>query len=426
MSETTRLSRLWYLFLLGLATWSVTYARFILGPLQEAVRVDLGLSDNQIAWLQGPAVAVPMAIAAIPIGILVDRYSRTRLLYIFTVVNLVSAVWTASADNLIELFAARCLSGLSMAAVLVASYSMVGDLYAPAQRGRATSVVGMGEVTSPPAVFALGGLLLVAAGPDVGSWRSALGGMCVPLLPAVFLLLLLREPRRIGVIERRLAWAEIWSDLWRYRRVVLPLLLARIMVWVAVGAVLVWTAPSFARRLHLSPDRIGAIMAAVLLVSSLLGPILGGLLADICQRKGGPRQTMIALTGLTFLSVFMSFFAVAPNVLLACILLGSLLTLDFTVLTAAMALGTVVMPGELRGLFVAVSLTAATLFSDGVAPLVVSSLSGELGGATAIGEALALVCGITGVLGAIVFGLSRNSFANPEVERVLEHSKLDI
>ena len=49
----------------------------------------------------------------------------------------------------------------------------------------------------------------------------------------------------------------------------------------------------------------------------------------------------------------------------------------------------------------------------GVAPVAVSLLSGMLGGTTMIGHALAWVCALTSLLGALIFALGRRGFAAP-------------
>jgi MFS family permease len=248
------------------------------------------------------------------------------------------------------------------------------------------------------------------AGAGLSSWRWALLWMCAPLLAVVFLMLMLREPPRTGVRAKNTSVREVWPELWRYRAVIVPLLLARVMVWIADGAVLVWAAPNFARNFALSPDRIGAIMGTALLASGILGPVLGGPLADVCQRSGGPRRTMTAMCVVALLSVPAALFAIMPGATLASFMLVLFLTFGFTIGTAALALATIVIPGELRGLYVAVTVTVGATFSIGVAPLVVSGLSGALGGPEMIGQSLAIVCAATSVLGAVAFGFGRRYF----------------
>src|SRR6267154_1989062 len=87
--------RLVQLLLLTMAATAAIYARTALGPLQEAIRAAFTLSDNQIALLQGPALALPLVIAAIPLGLVIDRYSRVRVVFVLTVLNLVGSLATA-------------------------------------------------------------------------------------------------------------------------------------------------------------------------------------------------------------------------------------------------------------------------------------------------------------------------------------------
>ena len=152
-----------YLLLLALAVWAGGYARVAVGPLQEAMRTALSLSDNQIALLQGPAIAISVMLGSIPVGLLIDRYSRVHLLLGFVAMDLAGSVMSALAASFPVLFVARSMVGLASIASVITVYSIIADLYAPAQRGRATMVVSSGELASPIA-FALGGGLLVAYG----------------------------------------------------------------------------------------------------------------------------------------------------------------------------------------------------------------------------------------------------------------------
>lgn len=414
MRQFIKTSHALQLVLLSTAIWGVGYARMGLGPLQEALRVDLALSDNHVAWLQGPTIAGPMALGAIPLGLLVDRYSRARLFLVFVVVASVATAMTAFASSLTMLFISRGLIGFSIAGVTVAAYSMVADLYAPAQRGRATMVVAVGEVSGAPLAFAVGGMLLAMSGSaavfGLEGWRWALLLMSVVLLPVLLLTFLVREPPRTGIVVKNPPVREVWPELWRYRAVLGPLLLARIMMWIADGAVLIWAAPSFSRRFDLPPDRIGAIMGSALLAGGLFGPIFGGPIADWCQRTGGPRRTITALMILALLSAPAALFILAPSATLAGVLLGVFLTLGYTLGTAALTVGTIVIPGEVRGLYLALTVTIGALFFIGAAPLVVSALSGALGGPAMIGQALAISCATTSLLGAIVLAVSRRNF----------------
>jgi MFS family permease len=400
------------LFLLTLGLWVVTYARFALGPLQETLRVDLALGDNFVSWLQGPAFAIPLAASAIPLGLIADRYSRVRLLFVFALLAVIASVLTALAPNLAVLVISRALIGLCVAAAIVGAYSLVADLFPPEQRGRATMIVALGEIGGAPAAFAFGGLLLSQLGGGMESWRTVLLWMSALLLLPVFLLLMLREPARTGVVVKDPPLREVWPELWRYREVLVPLLLARIMVWIADGAVLVWAAPTFARRFSLPPQEVAGIVATALLVAGILGPVLGGPIADMCQKAGGARRTISVLGILALLSIPAAVFGLMPSPIIAGISLTVFLALGYTIGTAALTVGTIVIPGELRGLYLAVTATVGSIFSFAVAPMLVSLLSTGMGGPMRIGDSLSIVCAGSSLLGAVVFVLARRHFSS--------------
>src|SRR5207253_3223157 len=128
--------------------------------------------------------------------------------------------------------------------------------------GRASMLIAIGEIIGAPVSFALGGALLVRvsltpalriAGWTLEDWRWALLWMGILLVPITLSMLLLRDPPRTETVVQRPSLRAVWPELWSYRAVALPVLLARGMVWLADGAVFVWGAPSFSRRFHLPP-----------------------------------------------------------------------------------------------------------------------------------------------------------------------------
>jgi MFS family permease len=410
--QATRINhaRVFQLSLLGVVVWAGVYARVALGPVQEAMRGALSLSDNQIALLQGSASAVTIILGSIPLGLLIDRYPRVRLLLVFILADLAGSVATALATSFLVLFAARALVGLAAIGALICAFSLIADLYTPGQRGRATIVVASSELGSP-AAFAVGGAALVLYGTDFNAWRWALLWMTGPPLILIALATLaLREPARTGLLVKDPPVRVAFAELWRFRALVVPLLAARAMVGVADGATIIWAAPLLARRYHLSPGRVGAVMATVLLVAGLSSAIGGGVLADICQRTGGPRRTVRAMGVLAVLSLPASLFGIASSVVWCSVLLAGFVTLGFTVNVAGAALSTIVVPNELRGTFMSVSMVAGAIFGVALAPLLVSSLSGALGGPLMIGTALAAVCVAFSVAGVVIFSWGSRAF----------------
>jgi MFS family permease len=395
------------LLLLAVAVAAAGYARTVISPLQEAMRLALSLTDNQIAILQGPAMALPLVIASMPLGLLIDRSIRVRLIFIFAALNLFGSLFTVFAPSFNLLLVARCCVGLAGFTTFPIVMSLLADLYAPPQRGRVTMAISIGQVVGNSAAFALGGALLAQFGSGLDAWRSTMLWLTAPLVLVTLLMLAMREPPRTGVLVAKLSTRETVLELWRYRKAIGPILIGLVMAEIAIGAMLIWTAPTFSRSFNLAADHIGAIMAVVLLTSGLLGPVLGGLLADFCQRTSGPARTSAFLSGLALLSVPVALFPLMPDSTMASVLLIASMTINLAVAVMSMTLLTIVVPNELRGLCMALVVAVNILFAVGVAPVIVSLLSQAIGGPALLGKSLALVGAVAGLLGAAAFALGK-------------------
>jgi predicted MFS family arabinose efflux permease len=397
------------LLLLSVAMAAGGYVRTAISPLQETMRVALSMSDNQMALLQGPLIGIPVVLASVPLGLLIDRYSRARLLFTLILLSFLGSLLTALAPSFMLLFVARGISGLVGLSTIPVSYSLLADLYPPSLRGRATTVICVGQLAGISSAFALGGALLTMKGHATEGWRWAMLWMSAPLGASVLLMFVLREPSRTGTAMCRPTARRVWEVVKHHRAVVVPLAVGAILVETAVGSILIWAAPMLARSFSLSPDRIGTVMALTALIGGTMGPIVGGALADLCQRTGGPRRTVIVLSALALLSAPTDLYALVSTRLSVSAMLVAGMILMQMIFVIAITLFTIVIPDEVRGLCTSMFVAINLLFVFAVAPVMVSVLSGALGGPMMIGQALTIICLSSSLLAASIFTIgSRN------------------
>jgi len=397
--------------LLALGGMAGLFSRTALGPLQETLAVDLGLGDAEVALLQGPALAIPLVLLAIPLGLLIDRTARARLLLIALVLNVAGTAAAAFAPGFWSLFAARAIVGFAAPATGIIAYAMIPDLFPPEKRGRATTLVVLGQLLGSSGAFFVGGQLLVRLDAGDGAvWRLALLTMAAILAIPAFAALLVREPARIDTGQARSPVANAWSDLWQVRRRFVPLVIGMALVGLADGAALVWTAPTLARTFALPPDQVGALIGIVLLASGILGPLLGGWLADRCQSRGGPAQTVGVLAILATISLPCGLFSLMPTPATLGAALLIFLTLGPAISVMVTALTVIVMPVRVRGLCVTIKYATGTLVGIGAAPVIVGVLADALPPAAGLPAALALTCVATTLAGAIVLLRGRRHF----------------
>lgn len=440
------------ILLLAFINMMGAFSRSMMGPVQEAMQRDLVFTDQQVALLQGFALAVPLAVMSVPAGILIDRLSRVRLLLAGIIGMVVSTAITAFSTTFAALLVGRCLLGVAYPIIGIGVYAISSDLAPETTRGRSATWLGVGEQCGAPLAFVLGGFLLVHTqglrGPFVSPhpWGLSLLVMGAVLIPVAFSLKLLRDPRGQGVAHEPTAFEQdwtvevahaasiagggtateaerdagamaaeqsqgtIWARLWALRATAIPLQFIRATLFIADGAVFVWGAPLFLRKFHLRADEVGLIIGAILMGGGIVAAKVGGTLVDVFYRRGGARNVIVAMTGVACLCVPFSLYALPGNWLVTAVMLTIFLIAGISIATGALSLITIVIPSDMRGLNLGISTVVGSLFFVGLSPLAVSFTSDFLGGPNQIDRALAIVCCAASMLNALVLALSIRNF----------------
>ena len=394
------------LLVLALTICSAAAMRSVFSPVQEVVKLDLGLSDLQMSFVQGLAASIPIAILSIPLGWMVDHANRVRILIGLALIWTLGTVLTAFADSFAALFVTRMLAGLGAICSLPVAISIAADLCAPERRGRSLLLLSLGSTIGGAIAFALGGALfgqLAHTGfAGLAPWRALhlIFGIVSAVL--VGLLLLLKEPdRKEQGEEAGTALAPALRELWSRADFLAPLFVGQIGVVMADTAAGIWAAPVLTRNFGLHPAQFGGWMGLVLLSSGILGSVLGGFTADAGHKsrfRGGILFGALVASGL---SIPAALFPIMPSVAGFAALLALLLVCGaITGLVTATAIA-VLIPNDIRGVCLGAFIVVGAIVGFGLAPTLVSLGSTALGGESHLSQAL----GLTGL------GVSIVSFA---------------
>lgn len=402
---------------------------FMVGPIKQ----DLGLSDVQISLLQGFAFAAFYAIAAIPIGWLMDRSHRLRLLALGIFLWSLMTAAGGLAQSFTALFAARLGVGVGEATLGPAAHGLIADHFPRARLPLAMSIYGLGVALGAGLGYALGGALVqhVLAGgshaiPGLAwarPWQAVFIIVGLPGLVLVPLLLFAaREPARHVAASPPPATAQanalatglgttlgtgpaLAKLLVSRAGAFLPLIGGACCLTANSFAALNWAPELLHRQWGLAPREAGAILGGLMVVGPLPGGLACGWLAGRLVRRGdaaGPLLVM-GLCGLI----------PAPFILLACTSTNAPLAL--AALMPAMLLGQAYVglapaavqgltPPSLRGQAAATYLLATSLLGASIGPTAVALLSSHvLGGEAALGPALGLAaCGFSAMGGVLM------------------------
>src|SRR5271170_3250941 len=112
--------------------------RQLVSALEEPLRETLKLDEEEFGFLW-TLFTIGYMLCAVPVGILADRFSRTRLFALCIVVWSVATIASGLAEDKWVLYTARVFIGVGEAGCLVIGPSLISDLFATEVRGRALS-----------------------------------------------------------------------------------------------------------------------------------------------------------------------------------------------------------------------------------------------------------------------------------------------
>ena len=148
--------------------------RLIVSLLVEPIRLSLHATDFQMGLLQGIAFGLFYALFGIPIGWLVDRYSRRGIIYVGMTLWSFAAAMCGMAQTYGHLLIARFGVGVGEASLSPAAYSIISDLFPPRRLALALGVFATGA--------ALGGALAYIVGGAVIQYFENIGTIAFPVV----------------------------------------------------------------------------------------------------------------------------------------------------------------------------------------------------------------------------------------------------
>ncbi|WP_440958669.1 MFS transporter [Oceanicaulis sp. LC35] len=287
--------------------------RMIIGLLIEPLKADLGLTDTQVSLLQGFAFAIFYTIVGLPLGRLIDRASRMRIVAAGVAFWSVMTASCGLATQYWQLFLARMGVGVGEATLSPAAYSIISDSFPQRRLGLAMGVYGLGSAVGAGLAFLIGAVvieLISTAGsltlPLFGELRAWQATFVIVGLPGILiagLFLILPEPPRHGAAtatpetQAVIPISEVWRFTLTRAGAIINLCFAVAMVNLAVFAAVSWL-PAFLIRVHEFPlTTAGHFAGGTLILGGLIGLIGGGWLSD--RLSGGSASGRLAFCAVT-------------------------------------------------------------------------------------------------------------------------------
>jgi len=248
-------------------------ARQVFVPLIPLLRGPFNATDEQLGSLQ-TVLLVLLAIGSIPFGFLADRFSRKFIIALGILFWSVATFAGGLATGFLFLLVTRSFVGLGEAAYAPAAQSMISGSFPNERRALAQAVFAAGMLLGGACGQVLGGVI----GPHRG-WQQALFVVAFfGLLPAIALYGIEEPPR-----GPRSAVVPIPKLL------EVPAFLAMIGAGTCITfssvSLLTWGIDFAVSYKDFSVREASVSLAAIFLISAVLGVLTGGTLADRLQRR---------------------------------------------------------------------------------------------------------------------------------------------
>ena len=290
----------WYVTFVLLIGFTFSFVdRQVLNLLVEPIREDLDITDTQISFLQGFAFVLTYVTMSVPIGRMVDRFNRMRIMIGGILLWSTTTIACGLSQSYGQLLAARMGVGAGEAALSPAAWSVLADYFHPDKLARPISVYLMGPY--------LGAGLAMIAGAEVLDWTREVDFVTVPLLgqlapwqftfvavglPGLLiagLFATLREPQRKGRrgdVEHVPPWSEVWAYIVRHKRIYLALHLGVPFIVIMLYGLQSWVPTILVRVYEWDLADAGRRYGVVALVAGSAGVLTGPVVASWFRRLG--------------------------------------------------------------------------------------------------------------------------------------------
>lgn len=391
------------LFLAGILS---VIDRSAINLLVDPLKADLGITDEQIGLLQGLAFGLFYACMGVPMGMAADRFSRRNLIAFGITVWSLATIYSGLARSFGELFTARLLVGFGEAALSPAAISLIADLFRPERRGRPIAVFMTGQGLANGLAISVTGVILTAAATGAFTGLPVIGGLAAwrlafllfgsaGLVVAATLLILTREPARLTVASgpRRAPGADEARYFWRNRAVLAPLYFGFAICFTVAYGASAWAPTMLMRAYGVNPAFLAAWLGPMAMAFSAIGPLIGGTLLDRSMRAGKPMARLSILMIGPLFAIPSVLAVMAGEKHLAALLVASSAAVFSVIGTVMLATLQSVVPPQMRGSAISLTLVLNTLLGAALGPVLVASLTQRvLGDDAQVGWAIVIVC----------------------------------
>jgi MFS family permease len=371
-----------YAFILLFLLYVFDYIdRYVIVSLYPFLKTDFGLSDAQCGLLMSGLVWTQV-IFTLPVGVLLDRWSRKKSIGIMSILWGIGSMAGAITTGFTQLFATRCVVGVGEAGYGAGGTSMLSGIFRPAVRAR---ILGFWQAAIPVGQaigILLGGVIAMKYG-----WRSALGIVAIPGIIVAVLMFWVKDYKNIGLMKsssgdaavttRKMNLLDSLKELFRSKSLIM-LNIGFPLYMFGSAALSTWM-PSYFNRFGGMDPAQASTRSSIIMAMAVIGAPLGGFLTDFWVKKNvSARMLFPAIASVvTAFLIWAAFALQVGTVQFIVLLLVGICSIMF--LPGLMAVTQDVVHPGLRSTSRSVNIFIQSLLGTALGPLIIGAISDAYG-----------------------------------------------
>jgi predicted MFS family arabinose efflux permease len=301
----------WSVFAIVFALMVFDYVdRQVIVSMFPHLKAQWSLSDSQLGGLVS-VISITVALGAIPLSLLADRWSRVKSIFVMAVMWSVATIACALATEYFHLLVLRSAVGLGEAAYGTAGAALLASLFPDRMR---STILG-----AFLAAGIVGSVLGVIAGGVIShhwGWQAGFGAVGVPgVLLAILFVLMVRDDERLEPPKQAsvLPVRALAAEMVRSRTMLLTCVGAGLQL-VMVSTTWAWMPSYLNRYYNLATDKAGMLAGVVVLVGGF-GALAWSVVSDrLKARHPAARLYVPAAVGVaTAVLMFAAFSGLEPG-----------------------------------------------------------------------------------------------------------------
>jgi len=267
--------------------------RLVMSVVLQPMKIDLGLTDAQVGYING-AFFLGVAIFSMPVARIIDVWSRKKMIGLLAIIWSFFTFATGRAAGFASLLTMRLGVGIGEAGFAPGGTALISASYPPEKRGGKLGIFNTFITVGVIFGLILGGYLSA----NYGGWRTPFYVFAVPGIVLGIIAFFMQDYSLKKADGSAVVHDSLGSTLKQLFKIpTLRWLYAGFAMYILIQfGVMTWFPALLMRAFEIKEDKAGLIMAGVTIIG-ILGPILGGFLADKWGKKiGGGRMRLAGLS----------------------------------------------------------------------------------------------------------------------------------